>query len=115
MAASFDINLSAGTDFYHQFHITGADGNFINLTNYLVSGQARQTYGASGVLLDLYPMRVVTGLSNGVVDISITGGLTTGLASNQGVYDIQLIDSSTQKSKRVVVEGYININPSIRF
>ena len=115
MAASFDINLSAGTDFSHQFHITGADGNFINLTNYLVSGQARQTYGASGVLLDLYPMRVATGLANGVVDISITGGLTTGLASNQGVYDIQIIDSSTHKSKKVVVEGYININPSIRF
>ena len=111
MAASFDINLSAGTDFYHQFHLTGANGNFINLTNYLVSGQARQTYGMSGVLLDLNPMRV----ANGVVDISITGGLTTGLASNQGVYDIQLIDSSTQKSKRVAVEGYININPSIRF
>tara|TARA_Y100001938_G_C8060600_1_gene416978 strand:+ start:53 stop:400 length:348 start_codon:yes stop_codon:yes gene_type:complete len=115
MAASFDINLSAGTDFYHQFHLTGANGNFINLTNYLVSGQARQTYGMSGVLLDLNPMRVATGLANGVVDISITGGLTTGLASNQGVYDIQLIDSSTQKSKTIAVEGYININPSIRF
>ena len=115
MAASFDINLSAGTDFYHQFHLTGANGNFINLNNYLVSGQARQTYGMSGVLLDLNPMRVATGLANGVVDISITGGLTKGLASNQGVYDIQLIDSSTQKSKRVAVEGYININPSIRF
>ena len=66
-------------------------------------------------ILDLNPMRVATGLANGVVDISITGGLITGLASNQGVYDLQIIDTSTQTSKKVVVEGYININPSIRF
>ena len=106
MAASFDINLSAGTDFYHQFHLTGANGNFINLTNYLVSGQARQTYGMSGVLLDLNPMRVATGLANGVVDISITGGLTTGLASNQGVYDIQLIDEQTGEFMQVITDLY---------
>ena len=115
MAASFDINLSAGTDFYHQFHLTGAGGTFINLANYLVSGQARSTYGASGVLLDLNPMKVVSGYANGVVDISLTGSLITGLAATQGVYDIQVIDSSTQKSRVEVVKGYININPSIRF
>jgi hypothetical protein len=115
MAASFDINLSAGTDFYHQFHLTGADGNFIDLTNSLVSGKARSTYGVSGTLLDLNPMLVVTGYANGVVDISLTGTLITGLAATQGVYDIQVIDSSTQKSRIEAVKGYININPSIRF
>jgi len=114
MAASFDVNLSAGTDFYHQFHITGAGGSAINLTNYLVSGKARSTYGSSGILLDLAPMRVASGLANGVVDISLTGSLLTGLSSTQGVYDIQIIDSSTHKSRTEVVRGYININPSIR-
>lgn len=115
MAASFDINLSAGTDFYHQFHLTGAGGDFINLSNYLVSGQVRSTYGASGVLLDLNPMRVVSGHANGVVDISLTGALITGLAATQGVYDIQVIDVATHQSKIEAVKGYVNINPSIRF
>jgi len=60
-------------------------------------------------------MKVVSGYANGVVDISLTGSLITGLAATQGVYDIQVIDSSTQKSRVEVVKGYININPSIRF
>ena len=114
MAASFDIDLSAGPDFYHQFHITGSNGSFINLTNYLVSGKARSTYGVSGTLLDLNPMLVASGLANGVVDISLTGAFLTGVASTQGVYDIQIIDSATHKSRTKVIEGYLNINPSIR-
>ena len=37
MATSYDITLSAGTDFYHRFSVTGSGGGVFDLSNYLTS------------------------------------------------------------------------------
>tara|TARA_R100000808_G_scaffold25041_1_gene60766 strand:- start:7057 stop:7392 length:336 start_codon:yes stop_codon:yes gene_type:complete len=111
MATSYDINLTAGDDFYHRFAATGSDGLPISLAPYSISGRARSTYGASGVLLDLSPTAVATGIASGYIDVTINGESTTGLASTQGVYNIQL---HSGESRVRVFRGFLNINPSIR-
>tara|TARA_B100000214_G_C23503432_1_gene417235 strand:- start:166 stop:507 length:342 start_codon:yes stop_codon:yes gene_type:complete len=112
MAISHNITLSAGTDFYHRFSVTGSGGNAFDLSNHLVSGIVRQTYGSTGTILDLAP---VTGSpTSGYIDINLSGTNTTGLAATQGIYDIQVIDKATQASRIKMVEGYFNINPTIR-
>ena len=113
MATSYDITLSAGTDFYHRFSVTGSGGGVFDLSNHLVSGIVRPTYGSTGTILDLAP---VTGSpASGHIDINLSGTNTTGLASTQGIYDIQVIDKATHTSRIKLVEGYFNINPTIRF
>ena len=82
-----------------------------DLSNYLVSGIVRPTYGSTGTILDLAP---VTGSpASGHIDINLSGTNTTGLASTQGIYDIQVIDKSHQQNK--AGRGLFNINPTIRF
>lgn len=113
MATTYDITLAAGTDFYHRFSVTGSGGNAFDLSNYLVSGVVRPTYGSTGTILNLSP---ATGSpTSGYVDIDLKGTNTTGLASTQGIYDIQVIDKATHNSRIKMVEGYFNINPTIRF
>lgn len=108
---TYDLSLIQGTLLSIRTFAQNSDGTYINLSGYSVKGQIRQNFSSTGILLDLMPVINTTYIS-GIVDINITGSLTTGLPCGQFPYDVQVSSSDLSTTIRIL-RGYANIEPAV--
>ena len=112
-----DLSITKGNYFYQR--ITGLNdaGNTINLSGYSISGFVRQSYGSSGILLDLNPTIVSGNLgvsyASGLVNITVSRTGAYNLPVTYALYSIEIY--SGQDYSKVIQNGKFIINPEITY
>lgn len=104
----YDIEVIRGTDYCVQLSLTESDGSATNLSGYSVSGCAKASYGASGILIDLAP--TILNATGGLMQIAIPGTGSLGLPIIFGRYTVNRYTSG-QASILSVLNGDFEVNP----
>ena len=110
MATSYNLNVTKGQSLDVRLVAQDDDSLPLNLSGYSISGQAREKYSSSGILLNLSPSIVSGYEASGYVDIKLSSSNTIDLPVTQAVYDVEL-HSGTYVTR--LIEGYLNIYPEV--
>ena len=114
MATSYDLNVTRGSNFSVRLSVKDEAGASYDLSGYSASGSAKCKYSSSGNLIELNPVIVSgyggTAYESGLIDIVISGDMTTGLPIIQGVYDVEIYSGTLHQK---VINGFINIYPEV--
>lgn len=108
MAIYSNLTIDQGSTFKANIDVTDADGDALNLTGYTVAGQVRKNYNSS-TATDFTAS--VTNVSDGVIQISLTGTQTNGLKAGRYVYDVEITSSSGEVTR--VIEGQVEVTPGV--
>lgn len=112
-----DLSITKGNYFYKRITGLNDDGSSINLSGYDISGFVRQSYGSSGILLNLNPTIVSGNLgssyASGLIDITISRTGAYDLPVTYALYSIEIY--SGQDYSKVIQDGKFIINPEITY
>ncbi len=114
MATNYDLNLTRGSDFSVRLSVKDSAGSPYNLSGYSTSGVVKNKYSDSNSILDLSPV-IVSGTAgayyaSGLIDINVSGAITTGIPITQAVYDVEIYKDSYHEK---VIRGKMNILPEV--
>jgi hypothetical protein len=110
MAAHYDLNITQGNSFNVRLVAVDLNGTAYDLTNWSLRGHAKVGYSESAVLIDLQPTKV-SPYNQGFIDISLPSTFTKTLPITEGVFDIEMYDSSGFVDK--LIKGYVRIYPEV--
>jgi len=115
MSSSADLIIQQGATFGATVTVKNSDLSAFNLTGYTGRGQIRNSYGATGILLDLAPV-IRTGVNNsalvsGLIDIDLTAATTATLPIHQARYDLEIFNANGTVTR--VLQGKVLITPEV--
>ncbi len=108
MASRANVYIDQGTDFSITVDVTDTDGTALEMTGYTAAGQIRKTYSsstASGTFT------TAIAAASGQVTLSLTDTETSAIPAGRYVYDLTITSASSITTR--VVEGQINVTPSV--
>lgn len=112
MSNFYNITGTQGETLLLNLTCTNADGTYINLSGYGVSGQVKKQFSSTSVLFNLNP-RIISYVS-GVIQVS---GSATGLAAiptNVYPYDIECyVTGVTDPYTFKPIRGYLYLFPEV--
>ena len=108
--AVYNISINQGESYNLDASLVTSSGTSVNLSGYYLRGQARYSYGSTGVLLDLNP--TITNATGGAISINLTPTQTASLPSTIAVYDIESYISGESTVNRVL-NGLFSISPEV--
>ena len=108
--AVYNISINQGESYNLDATLINSSGTSVNLSGYYLRGQARYSYGSTGVLLDLGP--TITNATGGAINVSLTPTQTAGLPITIAVYDIESYVSGDGTVNRVL-NGIFSISPEV--
>jgi hypothetical protein len=108
--AVYNISINQGESYNLDATLISSSGTYINLSGYYLRGQARYSYGSTGVLVNLSP--TITNATGGAINVSLTPAQTEGLPSTIAVYDIESYVSGESTVNRVL-NGLFSISPEV--
>ena len=112
MAADYDLNITKGSTFVVRLVAQDANGTIVDLTSWSLRGYAKIKYSNVTLLVDLTPTKVAP-FTSGLIDILIPAATTATLPVTEGVYDIEMYDSSGFVDK--LLRGYVRIYPEVTY
>ena len=108
MAAYVELTLEQGADFNTTVNVRDGTGVATNLSSYQVAAQLRKShYSTSAVNFTVQ----VTDSQSGEITMSMNASTTSTVTPGRYVYDL-LITSPTNVKTRVI-EGIVNVLPSV--
>ena len=99
MAVYANIPIDQGTDFSSDVTVEGSDGIVFNLTGCTARGQIRKSYASTTSVPFVASINTP---SNGKITISLTSATTAAMKPGRYVYDIEIVQTGTNKVTRVV-------------
>ena len=107
MGTKVNIVIDQGTDFATTVSLTNSDGVQLDLTGMSASSQLRKTFSSSNATA------FTPALANntGSLTLSMNNATTSSLAAGRYVYDVELTDSGSVKSR--ILEGMVTITPEV--
>lgn len=108
--AVYNISINQGESYNLDATLISSSGTSVNLSGYYLRGQARYSYGSTGVLLDLSP--TITSATGGTIKVSLTPAQTASLPITVAVYDIESYVSGESTVNRVL-NGLFSISPEV--
>ena len=110
MAAHYDLNITQGNSFFVRLAAVDPNGTAFNLTDWNLRGHAKIKFSDSTALVDLSPTKA-TPFTDGLIDINLPSTLTRNLPVTEGVYDIEMYNSTGFVDK--IIKGYVRIYPEV--
>lgn len=120
--AKVDFNVTQGATLDVRVTINDDGGDPKNFSGTSLRGFAKAHYYTSGKMVNLNPT-IVSGnkgraWASGLVDIKLSGSVTSGLPVTQGVYDIEQVTTGSAGQETDVtriLEGKFNVFPEATF
>jgi len=106
----YDISIIQGQSYELVAGLTNASGQVVNISGYNLRGQARYSYGSTGILLDLAPQ--VFNAESGILKIQLSPSQTSALPATVAVYDIEKYSQNDVVVDKVL-NGFFTINPEV--
>ena len=115
MAQYEDLNIGQGTDITLQLELVDTAGAKKDLSGYSSSAQIRKTYASSDSDAVSFSTQVASPSTDGIVNLTLTNSQTSALKAGRYVYDVEIsyLDSDANTIIERVLEGRINITPSV--
>lgn len=107
MAIKANLLVDQGSTFVTTLNITDSDDNPLDLTSYTGAAQLRKHHTSSNST----SFTVVTSGNTGVLTLSLSANSTANLTAGRYMYDVEIIDSSSNVTR--VVEGIVTVTPNI--
>ena len=107
MATRVNILIDQGTDFTTSVNLTDNSGAQLDLTGMTAASQIRKTHSSSNAT------SFTTALANttGTLTLSLNNSVTSSLSAGRYVYDVELTDSTSIKSR--ILEGIVTVTPEV--
>ncbi len=96
--AVYNISINQGESYNLDATLVSSSGTSVNLSGYYLRGQARYSYGSTGVLLDLSP--TITNATGGAINLTLTPAQTANLPVTIAVYDIEIKNQDAWTKQR---------------
>ena len=113
MAQFEEFTIDQGTDVAINIHVTDKNGAAKNLTNYSVAAKMKKSYSSDSTFA--FTGNIDTPTTKGVAIISMTNSQTDAIPAGRYLYDVELsfTDSSNNTVIERILEGRINVTPSV--
>jgi hypothetical protein len=113
MAQYEELSIDKGTDVTVQLELEDTSGNPKNLTNYTVAGKVKRNYNSS--TSTPFTAEIKAPATGGVVNLSLTNAQTNTFKAGRYVYDVEIsfVDSDSQTVVERILEGQIEVTPSV--
>jgi len=107
MAIKQNIIIDQGTDFIYNIYLIDGNSNVVNISTYTANSEVRKsftsnTYTAFTTSIDG---------NNGIITLTMNAATTATLTYPRYLYDVELTSNNNIISR--IVEGYVNVNPSV--
>lgn len=108
MATIAYLDIDQGSDFSAVMELENDNSTPMNLSGFSVYSQFRKSYGSTVA----YSFNaVVLNASQGTIKLSLSGIASSNIKPGRYLYDVEIISSTSVKTR--VVEGIVTINPEI--
>ena len=108
MGAYVELVVDRGSTFSTDITLTDQNGEVINLTSVLVSGEIRRSFDSANAT-ESFTVTAVD-IANGVVSLSLPYANTENMKSGRYVYDILLHNEDEDTNTRLI-EGILTVTP----
>lgn len=107
MATKLNLLVDQGADFTTSINLNDNTGVAIDLSSFTGRAQMRKHYTSSNsVSID------VSASNSGVITLSLSSAATANIVAGRYVYDVELVDSSSNTVSRIV-EGIVTVTPNV--
>ena len=115
MAQFEEFNIDQGTDVAINIHVTDKNGAAKDLANYSVAAKMKKSYSSDSDSTFSFTGNIDTPTTKGIAIISMTNTQTDAIPSGRYLYDVELsfTDSSNNVTIERILEGRINVTPSV--
>lgn len=112
-AGTYNFTIEQGTTFSREIVWKDDQDNPIDVTGYTARMQIRSSVADATVLLELTSEngRITVGTTDGKFTLSITDADTTAITWASGVYDLEVIDGSSDVTR--LLKGTITVDKEV--
>lgn len=107
MATRVNIVIDQGTDFETSVELTDTNGAQLDLTGMTAASQIRKHHTSSNSTA----FSTTLANSTGTLILSLNNAVTSALSAGRFVYDVELTDSTSKKSR--ILEGIVTVTPEV--
>ena len=112
MATRADLIIDQGTTFSSTINISQSDGTLFQLNDYSARGKIKKAFSSS-TSVDFTCVVNENSPSQDTVTISLNSIQTASLNSGRYVYDVEVFTSDSQAIVTRIVEGQVEVTPSV--
>lgn len=115
MAQYEDISIDQGTDVNIRLELTNPNGTKKDLLGYTVSAYMKKTFNTPTDDAIQFTASVESPSVNGIVNLQLTNSQTDDIKPGRYVYDVEIsfLDSDGNRLVERILEGQINVTPSV--
>lgn len=115
MAQQRDFVIDQGSDITIELHLKNQDGSSKDLTGHALRGKIKKTYDTtdSDQIFDFTLTSVKFPPEDGVALITISSETSDAMKSGRYVYDIELLSGADSDIVERILEGKLNVTPSV--
>ena len=115
MAQSEDFTIDQGADAAIEIHLVDIDGVKKDLTNHTITAKLKRTYNSDSADTTSFGAIIADPPLDGIATLSLTNVQTDALKAGRYVYDVEMsfIDSDSNTIIERVLEGKVNVTPSV--
>jgi len=105
-----DLFIEQGEDFSANISLTALNSASYNLSSYSVRSDIRRSYWSEDATAS-FTTELIDGGNDGEISISLDSETTQSLTASKYVYDVFLINNSSN-SKSKILQGTVYVDPS---
>lgn len=108
MATKANLVIDQGSTYSTTLNLTDDNGDPLSLTGYQANSQIRKWYTSSNSVTFSTSINV----SSGAITLSLTSEQTNNMVAGRYVYDLEITETSTNTTSRLV-EGIVTVTPGV--
>jgi hypothetical protein len=115
MAQQRDFVIDQGSDITIELHLKNQDGSSKDLSGHALRGKIKKTYDTtdSDQIFDFTNVSVASPAEDGIALITISSATSDTMKSGRYVYDIELLSGADADIVERILEGKLNVTPSV--
>jgi hypothetical protein len=115
MAQQRDFVIDQGSDITFELHLKNENGGAKDLTGHALRGKIKKTYDTtdSDQIFDFTSTSIKFPPEDGVALITMSSAISDTMKSGRYVYDIELLSGSDSDIVERILEGKLNVTPSV--
>ena len=115
MAQQRDFVIDQGSDITIELHLKTQDGSSKDLTGHALRGKIKKNYDTtdSDQIFDFTNVSVASPPEGGIALITISSATSDTMKAGRYVYDIELVSGEDEDVVERILEGKLNVTPSV--
>jgi len=115
MATYEEFTIDQGADVTIQLECVDTQGAKKNLTDHSVAAKMKKNYNSGDSDTTSFTAIVASPPTDGIISLSLTNTQTDALKAGRYVYDVEIsyVDSSATTIRERILEGRIQVSPSV--